>query len=62
MRGAADLSHLDENASLNQLLEGSGILLTAASETLEAVAAGDDEAKLLHLPAGAPLLQVVRTT
>jgi len=62
LRGAVDLTRLDENASLYQLLEGRGIVLTAATETLEAVAAGDDEAQLLQLPAGAPLLQVVRTT
>lgn len=60
--GAVDLSRLDENASLYHLLETAGVVLTAATETLEAVAAGDDEGRLLHLPPGAPLLQVVRTT
>lgn len=62
LHGDVSLTSLNENASLYQLLEGRGIVLTAATESLEAVAATPDEAMLLQLREGAPLLQVVRTT
>jgi len=51
---------LERRGSLYALLEERGITLAEAEETLEAVAAKKDEAALLDLPPGSPLLLVSR--
>jgi len=51
---------LEERGSLYRLLEERGVALAEAEETLEAVAAKKDEAALLGLPPGSPLLLVSR--
>jgi GntR family transcriptional regulator len=57
---AADLSRQDvENHPLYELL---GVPLGGATQTITAVAASPDDAALLALPAGSPLLRCERTT
>jgi GntR family transcriptional regulator len=53
---------LDEFGSLYLLLEHKGIRLTSGEETLEAVAASGEIARLLHVSRGAPLLKATRLT
>ncbi len=51
---------LERRGSLYALLESKGIALLEADETLEAVAADAESAKLLGIPKGAPLLKATR--
>jgi len=51
---------LEQSGSLYALLEKRGIILAEAEESLEAVAARKEEAELLDLPRGSPLLLVLR--
>jgi len=52
---------LERKGSLYALLQEKGFLLKEAEETIEAVSATEQEAELLGLSAGDPLLKVVRT-
>lgn len=60
--GLVDLALVGPATSLYELLHRSGVVLDAAEESLEAVPASDEDARLLGLAAGSPLLLVVRTT
>ena len=60
--GLVDPAQVGPDTSLYELRHRAGVALDAAEESLEAVPASDDEARLLGLAAGAPLLLVVRTT
>jgi GntR family transcriptional regulator len=54
---------LDEAGSLYELLESRfNLIPVEADETLEATAANEREATLLHVPVGSPLLLIERTT
>ena len=53
---------LDEVGSLYLLLEHKGVRLTSGEETLEAIAASDEIARLLNVSRGAPLLKATRLT
>lgn len=54
-------SALEEIGSLYQLLEARGSRLAEGEEVIEAVAATEEIAHLLHVTPGSPLLQVTRT-
>lgn len=60
--GLVDPNQVGPATSLYELLHRAGVALDAAEESLEAVPASDDEARMLGVAAGAPLLLVVRTT
>ena len=51
---------LESEGSLYALLEKNGLHIVEAEESLEAVAANAEEAKLLRISSGSPLLLVVR--
>jgi GntR family transcriptional regulator len=51
-------AELQQQVSLWSTLAKKGIILTRSTETIQAVAAGDREAELLHIEIGAPLLLV----
>jgi GntR family transcriptional regulator len=67
-RAAADRAGIDEtsfapaDASLYALLDASGIRVVEADEHLQAVEASEQEAALLELPVGTPLMRVVRVS
>jgi len=59
----AHLSRADvERSTFYDLMPLRGIELASATQTINAVAAGRDEARLLNLPLGAPLLACRRVT
>ncbi|MEW6049045.1 MAG: GntR family transcriptional regulator [Bacillota bacterium] len=60
--GLVDPNQVGPATSLYELLHRAGVALDAAEESLEAVPASEDDARLLGVEAGAPLLLVVRTT
>src|SRR3990170_51036 len=63
LRGVrVDRAELELRGSLYALLEDQGVRLISAEETIEAVAADREEAALLQIPPGAPLLLVSRIT
>jgi GntR family transcriptional regulator len=67
-RETAERAGIDENsftaadASLYALLESAGIRVVEADEHLQAIAASAPEARMLEVPAGTPLMQVVRVS
>jgi GntR family transcriptional regulator len=60
--GLVEVATLSGYDSLYALLEARGTVPTAAEESLEAVASTEEEAGLLHVRPGEPLLLVTRTT
>jgi GntR family transcriptional regulator len=67
-RETAERANIDENsftaadASLYALLEAAGIRVVEADEHLQATAASKAEARMLEVPAGTPLMKVVRVS
>ncbi len=63
LRGViVERAELEARGSLYALLEDRGVRLLSAEETIEAVAADREEASLLGIPPGAPLMLVSRVT
>lgn len=48
----------DLTGSINRQLEGFGVRFTGSNDVFEAIAAGDEEAELLEVPRGAPLIRI----
>jgi GntR family transcriptional regulator len=67
-RETAERASIDENsftaadASLYALLEAAGIRVVEADEHLQAIGASKAEARMLKVPAGTPLMRVVRVS
>jgi len=55
-------AELEAVGSLYALLEQNGVELFEADETLEAIVADDEIARLLKIPRGAPILKATRLT